>query len=68
MVDLKSINPQYITNEAGERTAVILPVEEFSELLEDLEDLAVIAGRSGEETIPHEEVRARLKRDGLLSD
>ena len=29
-------NVQYITNESGERTAVIMPIEEYEELLEDL--------------------------------
>jgi hypothetical protein len=45
---------------------VILPIEEFEELLEDIEDLAVLAERREEPTIPHEEVVAKLKRDGLL--
>ncbi|HYJ87279.1 MAG TPA: hypothetical protein VEW46_14555 [Pyrinomonadaceae bacterium] len=31
-----SRNVQYITNENGERTAVIMPIEEYEELLEDL--------------------------------
>ena len=29
-------NVQYVTNENGERTAVIIPIEEYEELLEDL--------------------------------
>ncbi len=31
-----SRNVQYLTNESGERTAVIMPIEEYEELLEDL--------------------------------
>ena len=31
-----SPNLQYVTDEKGERTAVILPIEEYEELLEDL--------------------------------
>ncbi len=31
-----SRNVQYVTNENGERTAVIVPIEECEELLEDL--------------------------------
>ncbi len=42
-MDLKQLNPQYITNERGKKTAVILPIEIFEELLEDMVDLAVIA-------------------------
>jgi hypothetical protein len=37
-------------------------------LLEDLEDLAMLAERRDEETIPFEEVKKRLKSDGLLPD
>ena len=66
MVRLKDLHPQYITNEAGEKTSVIIPIDEFQELLEDIEDLAVIAERRDEPTVPHEQLVAELKRDGLL--
>jgi hypothetical protein len=52
----------------GKKTAVILPIEEFEELLEDLGDLVALAQRREEPTSSHEKVIARLKRDGLLSD
>jgi hypothetical protein len=68
MLDPKSLKPQYVTDEAGEQTAVILPIGTFRELLEDIEDLAAIAERREEPTIPHEEVVAQLRRDGLLQD
>ncbi len=35
----------YVVDENGNRTAVMLPIEEYEELLEDLQDLAVIAQR-----------------------
>lgn len=59
---------QYITDAAGERSAVILTIEQFNQLLEDLEDLAVIAERRDEPTLSHEELLAELRRDGLLPD
>jgi hypothetical protein len=65
---IRDLRAQYITDETGEKTAVILPIEEFEELLEDLQDLAVLAERRDEPTISHEEVVARLKRDGYLQD
>ncbi|QEP42144.1 hypothetical protein D5085_02720 [Ectothiorhodospiraceae bacterium BW-2] len=58
--------PQFIINAAGERVSVILSIEDYEELLEDLEDLAAIADQKGEPTIPHEEVIAELKANGLL--
>ena len=65
---IRDLQPQYITDETGKKTAIILPIEEFEELLEDLQDLAVLAERRDEPTVPHEEVVARLKRDGYLQD
>jgi hypothetical protein len=56
---------QYLTNEKGKKTAVVMPIQDYQKLLEDLEDLAVIAERRGEETISHEEFKRSVKRNGL---
>lgn len=66
MISHLNLHPQYITNESGEKTAVILPLAEFEELLEDLADLAVLAERQSEQTLPHQELIAEFERDGLL--
>ena len=66
MADLKALQPQYVTNADGERTAVILPIDAYQELLEDIEDLAAVAERRKESTVSHEELIAELKRDGIL--
>jgi len=54
---------EYITDERGERSAVVLPISDYEKLLEDLKDLAVVAERRGEPTIPHEQLVSELKRD-----
>ncbi|CAN5775229.1 MAG: hypothetical protein H0T87_07840 [Gammaproteobacteria bacterium] len=59
-------NVQFLTNEKGDRVSVVLPVAEYEELLEDLEDLARIAERREEPAMTHEELVARLKADGLI--
>jgi hypothetical protein len=56
---------QYLTNEKGKKTAVVMPIQDYEKLLEDLDDLAVVAERRDEGTIPHEEFKRSLKRDGL---
>lgn len=66
MVNLESLKPQYITNDIGEKTAVIIPMAEFQTLLEDIEDLAAVAERRDEDTIAHVELVAELKQNGLL--
>jgi PHD/YefM family antitoxin component YafN of YafNO toxin-antitoxin module len=60
------IQEQYIINEDGEKTGVILPIEEYEELLEDLHDLAVIAERKNESVITFDEIKERLRKNGLL--
>jgi len=68
MLDLKKLESEvrYITNQNGEKTAVIVPIEEFEELLEDVEDLAAVAERREEPTVSHDELLAELKRDGII--
>ena len=63
---MRKLQEKYIVDEKGQRTAVVLPVEEYEELLEDLHDLAVIAERRDEPTITFEELKKRLRQDGLL--
>ena len=57
---------QYVVDEEGERTAVIVPIREYEELLEDIHDLAVIAERREEPSISLEELKRKLIADGLL--
>jgi hypothetical protein len=68
MTEIRDFQAQYITDKTGNKTAVILPIEEFQELLEDLEDLVILAERRDEPTIPFDEVVARLKKNGILSN
>lgn len=60
------IQTQYLIDESGQKTAVVLPIEEYEELLEDIHDLAVIAERRDEPAISFEELKKRIKTDGLL--
>ncbi len=60
------MNARYITSEDGSRTDVVLPVADYEDLMEDLHDLAVIAERRDEPSIPLEEVKKKLQEDGLL--
>ncbi|MFQ5628347.1 MAG: hypothetical protein ACE5I1_06275 [bacterium] len=66
MIDMKQLNAQYITTESGKKMAVILPIDVFQSLLEDLEDLAVRAERKDEPSISHEELVREFKNDGII--
>jgi hypothetical protein len=57
---------RFVVDEQGNRESVIIPLQQYERLLEDLHDLAVVAERRAEEPASWEEVKERLKRDGLL--
>jgi len=48
---------QFIVDESGKKKAIVLALEEYEELLEDLHDLAVIAERRDEPTISFDELK-----------
>lgn len=64
---MTDVGQQYIVDSEGKRTGVILSIEKFEQLLEDLHDLAVIAERRDEPTMDLAELRRRLKADALLA-
>lgn len=66
MLDIKKLEIEYVTNRAGEKTAVIVPIHNFEELMEDIDDLAAVAERREEPVITHEQLLNELKQDGLL--
>jgi hypothetical protein len=57
---------QYLIDEAGQKTAVVLSIADYEKVLEDLDDLSAIVGRRNEPTIPHNQFKAELKRDGVF--
>ena len=57
---------QFIVDEKGKKTAIVLSLEEYEELLEDIHDLAIIAERRDDPIISFDELKKRLKTDGLI--
>ena len=57
---------QYLVDDKGRKTGVLLSLKQYHKLLEDLHDLAVIAERKSEKPVPLEKVKQRLKKDGLI--
>jgi len=60
------LHPQYITNNNGEKTSVIISIEEYENMLEDFEDLVIVAQRKDEESISNEDFFKELEKDGLI--
>ena len=57
---------RFITDAGGKKVGVILGYDEYQELIEDLHDLAVIAERRDEKSIPFDEFVTKLRQDGRL--
>ena len=57
---------KFIVDAKGRKKAVVLDIRDYEEMLEDIEDLKIIAERENEPTRPLEEVEKRLKKLGRL--
>jgi len=63
---MRTLQEQYVIDTKGNKTAVILPLKRYEQLIEDLHDLAIVAERREEKPISLEEMKQRLREDGLL--
>jgi hypothetical protein len=61
-----AMNTRYLTDERGERVAVVIPIADYEDLMEDVADLACVAERRDEERISLAELKKQLIADGLL--
>jgi PHD/YefM family antitoxin component YafN of YafNO toxin-antitoxin module len=57
---------QYIVDANGTKTAVILSIEHYEQMLEDIHDLAIVAERRVELPISFAEIKKRLNLNGSL--
>ncbi|MBI5843093.1 MAG: hypothetical protein HZB23_00315 [Deltaproteobacteria bacterium] len=61
-----AISQQFIVDDSGRKTAVLLPIRQYRKLMADLHDLAVVAERKDEKPVSLEEMKKRLASDGAL--
>ncbi|MFN8499229.1 MAG: hypothetical protein U0641_15375 [Anaerolineae bacterium] len=54
---------QYVTDEAGHRTAVIISLAEWGDIWEDIYDIIVSESRKGEPTMSWDDLKAEMDRD-----
>lgn len=62
---MAAVKEQFVVDAKGRKTGVILPLKRYQKFMEDLHDLLVVAERRFEEPISLEEMRGRLKGDGV---
>jgi len=57
---------QFLTDDHGQKVAVVIPIADFEELMEDLADLAAVAERRDDARISFSDLKSQLISDGLL--
>ena len=65
---MPTVNEGYVVDEDGARVGIILPIEDYRKLLEELEELESIrafdaAKSSGDEAIPFERAVREIEQD-----
>jgi PHD/YefM family antitoxin component YafN of YafNO toxin-antitoxin module len=63
---MKAVADQFVVDAKGRKKAVIVTATRYEQIMEDLHDLAMVAERRNEEAVSLDEMKRRLKRDGLL--
>ena len=54
---------QYLVDESGNKTAVLIDLKEWGELWEDIYDSMIADSRKDEPTIPWEEVKKKMDEE-----
>lgn len=57
---------QFLTDDHGQKVAVVIPIADYEELMEDVADLAAVAERRDDERISLADLKKHLIADGLL--
>jgi hypothetical protein len=58
---------QFLTDDQGQKVAVVIPIADYESLMEDVADLAAVAERRDDERISLSQLKEQLIADGLLS-
>lgn len=57
---------QFLTDDRGQKVAVVIPIADYESLMEDVADLAAVAERRDDDRISLNELKKQLTADGLL--
>ncbi len=63
------MDERYIIDNSGKKMAVVLAIGDYERMMEDLHDLALVAEqRRDEPSVSIEEIKRKLKADGLIQN
>ena len=57
---------QFLTDDRGQKVAVVIPIADYEALMEDVADLAAVAERRDDDRISLGELKEQLAADGIL--
>ena len=57
---------QFLTEDRGQKVAVVIPMADYDQLMEDVADLAAVAEPRDDDRISLTELKEQLTADGLL--
>ena len=57
---------QFLTDDRGQKVAVVIPIADYESLMEDVADLAAVAERRDDDRISLNELKEQLTAGGLL--
>ena len=60
------LREDFVVDTKGKKKAVIFSIKKYEQLMEDLHDLAIVAERRKEEVVAFEDMKRRLKKNGVL--
>ena len=58
---------QFLTDDRGQKVAVVIPIADYEALMEDVSDLAAVAERRDDDRFSLAALKEQLTADGLLS-
>jgi PHD/YefM family antitoxin component YafN of YafNO toxin-antitoxin module len=61
-----SLKEQYVVDADGNKTAVILSIEQYEQIMEDLHDLAIVADRRSAAPVSIDTMKEWLQQDGTI--
>jgi hypothetical protein len=65
MITAKTLHPQYLKTPNGTPSFVVLPIEEYEELIEDYNDLTIIKERREEEKISFKDFKHNILKTNV---
>jgi hypothetical protein len=57
---------EYVVDKKGQKKGVLLSIDQYEKLLEDLHDLTVIAGRKNEKAVSLGKMLKNLRKNGRV--